>query len=105
MSPIGATSAADIACRERSIHKTSGSPTTAICSASRRSSPWLCDANRSDLDGVEQALAVGLTPVKVDTPWLPVAERRSDRSDRGEVRGTGIIPRFIEYMDVGTTNG
>jgi len=57
------------------------------------------------LDGIERALAVGLTPVKVNT-----VVRRGWNDDQIEAiaarfRGTGIIPRFIEYMDVGTTNG
>jgi cyclic pyranopterin phosphate synthase len=57
------------------------------------------------LEGIDAAVAAGLTPVKVnmvvkrginDHAVLPMAER---------FRGTGIILRFIEYMDVGTTNG
>ncbi|HEU5222480.1 MAG TPA: GTP 3',8-cyclase MoaA [Candidatus Lumbricidophila sp.] len=57
------------------------------------------------LDGIDAALAAGLTPVKVnmvvkrgmnDDEIVPMAEH---------FRGTGIALRFIEYMDVGTTNG
>jgi cyclic pyranopterin phosphate synthase len=57
------------------------------------------------LEGIEAAVAAGLTPVKVNMvvkrginehAVLPMAEH---------FRGTGIILRFIEYMDVGTTNG
>ncbi len=57
------------------------------------------------LDGIEAALAAGLAPVKVnmvvkrgmnDGSILAMAER---------FRGTGVILRFIEYMDVGATNG
>ena len=57
------------------------------------------------LDGIEAALAAGLTPLKVnmvvkrglnDHSLLPMAEH---------FRGTGIVLRFIEYMDVGATNG
>jgi cyclic pyranopterin phosphate synthase len=57
------------------------------------------------LAGIEAALAAGLTPVKVnmvvkrgtnDDGILAMAER---------FRGTGVILRFIEYMDVGATNG
>jgi cyclic pyranopterin phosphate synthase len=57
------------------------------------------------LEGIEAALAAGLTPIKVnmvvkrglnDHSLLPMAER---------FRGTGIVLRFIEYMDVGNTNG
>jgi GTP 3',8-cyclase len=57
------------------------------------------------LDGIEAAAAAGLAPVKVnmvvkrgvnDESILPMAEY---------FRGSGHILRFIEYMDVGTTNG
>ena len=57
------------------------------------------------LAGIDAALAAGLTPVKVnmvvkrgtnDDGILEMAER---------FRGTGVILRFIEYMDVGATNG
>lgn len=57
------------------------------------------------LEGIEAARAAGLGPVKVnmvvkrgtnDHEILPMARR---------FRGTGIVLRFIEYMDVGATNG
>jgi cyclic pyranopterin phosphate synthase len=57
------------------------------------------------LQGIEAANAAGLSPVKVnmvvkrgvnDSEILPMARR---------FKGTGNIVRFIEYMDVGTTNG
>ncbi|HEX6818281.1 MAG TPA: GTP 3',8-cyclase MoaA [Ktedonobacterales bacterium] len=57
------------------------------------------------LEGIDAALAAGMEPIKVnmvvkrglnDDSILPMARR---------FRGTGIILRFIEYMDVGTTNG
>jgi cyclic pyranopterin phosphate synthase len=57
------------------------------------------------LEGIEAALAAGLTPVKVNM----VVKRGTN--DDGIVamaerfRGTGVILRFIEYMDVGATNG
>lgn len=56
------------------------------------------------LDGIEAARAAGLGPVKVnmvvkrgtnDDQILPMARH---------FRGTGIVLRFIEYMDVGATN-
>src|SRR5699024_9505596 len=56
------------------------------------------------LASIEQAAAVGLTPVKVnmvvrkglnDDQILPMARH---------FRGTGQILRFIEYMDVGSSN-
>ena len=60
---------------------------------------------RQVLDGIDAALAAGLAPVKVnmvvrrgvnDHEVLPMA---------AHFRGTPHTLRFIEYMDVGTTNG
>jgi len=57
------------------------------------------------LEGIAAAQAAGLSPVKVnmvvkrgtnDHEILPMARH---------FRGTGIVLRFIEYMDVGATNG
>ena len=57
------------------------------------------------LDGIEAAQAVGLAPVKInmvvkrgtnDGEILPMARR---------FKGTGAVLRFIEYMDVGASNG
>jgi cyclic pyranopterin phosphate synthase len=57
------------------------------------------------LHGIDAALAAGLGPVKVnmvvkrgtnDAQILPMATH---------FRGTGVVLRFIEYMDVGSTNG
>jgi cyclic pyranopterin phosphate synthase len=57
------------------------------------------------LDGIQAAQAAGLTPIKVNMvvkrglnehAILPMAEH---------FRGTGIVLRFIEFMDVGSTNG
>jgi cyclic pyranopterin phosphate synthase len=57
------------------------------------------------LEGIDAASAAGLDPVKVnvvvkrglnDDGILPMARR---------FRGTGVVLRFIEYMDVGHTNG
>ena len=57
------------------------------------------------LEGIEAATDAGLNPVKInmvvkrgvnDHEVLPMAER---------FRGSGHVLRFIEYMDVGTTNG
>jgi cyclic pyranopterin phosphate synthase len=56
------------------------------------------------LDGIESAQQAGL-PVKVN---MVVKRNVNDGSvmDMAErFRGTGIILRFIEFMDVGTTNG
>ena len=57
------------------------------------------------LDGIEAAHKAGLGPIKVnmvvkrgtnDNQILPMARH---------FKGTGIVLRFIEYMDVGATNG
>ncbi len=57
------------------------------------------------LDGIAAARAAGLGPIKVnmvvkrgtnDHEILPMARH---------FRGTGVVLRFIEYMDVGATNG
>ena len=57
------------------------------------------------LEGIEAARAAGLGPIKVnmvvkrgtnDHEILPMARH---------FRGTGVVLRFIEYMDVGATNG
>ena len=57
------------------------------------------------LDGIEAAAAVGLTPVKVNV----VVKRGVNDEDvvpmAAYFRGTGHVVRFIEYMDVGHTNG
>ncbi|MCE4554459.1 GTP 3',8-cyclase MoaA [Pelomonas sp. P8] len=59
----------------------------------------------SVLDGIRAAQAAGLGPIKVnmvvqrgvnDSQILPMAQH---------FRGSGVVLRFIEYMDVGATNG
>jgi GTP 3',8-cyclase len=57
------------------------------------------------LEGIDTALAVGLAPVKVN-----VVVKRGLNEDgilplARHFRGTGVVLRFIEYMDVGHTNG
>jgi cyclic pyranopterin phosphate synthase len=57
------------------------------------------------LDGIEAARAAGLSPIKVN---MVVQRGVNDHSVVDMARyfhGTGHILRFIEYMDVGTTNG
>jgi cyclic pyranopterin phosphate synthase len=57
------------------------------------------------LAGIDAAASVGLAPVKVN---MVVKRGANDHcvSDMAErFRGSGHILRFIEYMDVGTTNG
>jgi cyclic pyranopterin phosphate synthase len=60
------------------------------------------------LAGIDAALAVGLAPVKVnmvvkrgtnDHEIVPLARHVRERF------GPGVVLRFIEYMDVGATNG
>ncbi len=57
------------------------------------------------LEAIEAAGAAGLHPVKIDM----VVKRGVNESGIVDMarrfRGTGHIVRFIEYMDVGTTNG
>jgi len=56
------------------------------------------------LEGIERARAVGLGPIKVNA----VLQRGvNDHTALGLIqhfRGTGVIVRFIEYMDVGNKN-
>jgi len=57
------------------------------------------------LGGIDAALAAGLDPVKVN-----VVVKRGVNDDglvtmARAFRGTGVVVRFIEYMDVGHTNG
>ena len=60
------------------------------------------------LAGIDEAMRVGLTPIKVnmvvkrgtnDHEIVPLARHVRDRY------GPGVVLRFIEYMDVGATNG
>jgi cyclic pyranopterin phosphate synthase len=57
------------------------------------------------VDAIEVAAAEGLTPVKINT----VVKRGVNDQDILRMaerwRGTGHIVRFIEYMDVGSSNG
>jgi GTP 3',8-cyclase len=56
------------------------------------------------LAGIEAAQAAGL-PVKVNTVVKRGVNEHSVAGMAARFRGTGIIVRFIEFMDVGTTNG
>ena len=57
------------------------------------------------LKGIEAAQAAGLGPIKVNM----VVKRGTNEHEilpmARHFRGTGIVLRFIEYMDVGATNG
>ncbi|MGZ8512142.1 MAG: GTP 3',8-cyclase MoaA [Candidatus Limnocylindria bacterium] len=57
------------------------------------------------LDGIAAAEAVGLGPVKVNSVIRRGINEHSVTDLAGHFRGTGTTVRFIEYMDVGTTNG
>jgi GTP 3',8-cyclase len=57
------------------------------------------------LEGVDAALAAGLEPVKVNTVLQRGVNDHQLESLAGWARDTGVTLRFIEYMDVGTTNG
>ena len=57
------------------------------------------------LEGIMEASSLGLDPVKVNC----VVRRGLNESEVPKLvrkfRGTGVIVRFIEFMDVGSTNG
>ncbi len=60
---------------------------------------------RDVLAGIEAAQAVGLGPIKVNM----VVKRGTNEHEIVPMarffKGTGVVLRFIEYMDVGATNG
>lgn len=57
------------------------------------------------LEGIEAAAAAGLTPVKVNMVVKRGVNDGSIEDMAEHFRGSGHILRFIEYMDVGSTNG
>ncbi len=57
------------------------------------------------LEGIEAASAAGLDPVKVNMVVKRGVNDGSIVDMAKHFRGSGHIVRFIEYMDVGTTNG
>jgi len=57
------------------------------------------------LDGIDAAARAGLTPVKVNVVLKRGVNDGEVVSLAGHFKGTGHIVRFIEYMDVGHTNG
>jgi len=57
------------------------------------------------LDGIDAALAVGLAPVKVNMVVRRGINEASVVPMAGWARETGVTLRFIEYMDVGHSNG
>ena len=57
------------------------------------------------LEGIDAAAEAGLTPIKVNMVVKRGVNDDSIVDVADHFRGTGHIVRFIEYMDVGTTNG
>jgi len=57
------------------------------------------------LAGIDAAAAAGLAPVKINMVVKRGVNDHRITEMAGHFRGTGHILRFIEYMDVGTTNG
>ena len=57
------------------------------------------------IEGIEAAAAAGLGPVKINMVVKRGVNDREIGAMASRWRGTGHIIRFIEYMDVGSTNG
>jgi cyclic pyranopterin phosphate synthase len=57
------------------------------------------------LDGIEAAVKAGLSPVKINCVVQKGVNEGEVASLVRRFRGTGVTVRFIEYMDVGRTNG
>ena len=56
------------------------------------------------LDGIDHARRAGLAPIKVNTVVQRGVNDHTLLDLLAHFRGTGVIVRFIEYMDVGTRN-
>jgi cyclic pyranopterin phosphate synthase len=56
------------------------------------------------LDGIEHARRAGLSPIKINTVVQRGVNDHTLLDLLEHFRGTGVIVRFIEYMDVGTRN-
>ena len=57
------------------------------------------------LRGIDAALAAGLTPVKVNMVVKRGVNDHTVVEMAKHFKGTGVVVRFIEFMDVGATNG
>ena len=57
------------------------------------------------LEAIDEAVAAGLTPLKIDAVVKRDMNAESIVDLARRFRGTGAIVRFIEYMDVGNSNG
>jgi len=56
------------------------------------------------LEGIAEAVTAGLTPIKVNAVVKRGVNEHTVADLVEHFRGTGVIVRFIEYMDVGTIN-
>jgi cyclic pyranopterin phosphate synthase len=56
------------------------------------------------LEGIEHARRAGLAPIKINTVVQRGVNDHTLMDLLAHFRGTGVIVRFIEYMDVGTRN-
>jgi GTP 3',8-cyclase len=56
------------------------------------------------LEGIEHARRAGLSPIKINTVVQRGVNDHTLLDLLAHFRGTGVIVRFIEYMDVGTRN-
>ena len=56
------------------------------------------------LDGIEHARRAGFAPIKINTVVQRGVNDHTLLDLLAHFRGTGVIVRFIEYMDVGTRN-
>jgi cyclic pyranopterin phosphate synthase len=57
------------------------------------------------LEGIDAAARAGLAPVKVNMVVMRGRNEEDVVPMAARFRGTGHVVRYIEYMDVGTTNG
>lgn len=57
------------------------------------------------LEGIDEAARVGLAPIKINMVVKRGVNEQSIVPMAEYFRGTGHVVRFIEYMDVGSTNG
>ncbi len=57
------------------------------------------------LRGIDAALAAGLAPVKVNMVVKRGVNDHTVVEMANHFKGTGVVVRFIEFMDVGATNG
>jgi cyclic pyranopterin phosphate synthase len=62
------------------------------------------DAVNDVLDGIEHAMRAGLEPIKINAVIQRGVNDHTALDLVERFRGTGVIVRFIEYMDVGNRN-